>query len=97
MPRSHVITLAAFTLVAAVAPALARAEGEGGGHPQEDARIERMIEEAIQGNSEAGRQEQARVDRLVQQALQRATPPGGEGHDGRAAILAEGPPRANRR
>src|SRR3982751_3462296 len=92
MPRTHAITLAALTLAVAALPALARAEGEGGGHPQEEARIQQMIEQAIQGNSEADRQEQARIERLVQQALQRAALPGGEGGNGRADILAQGRP-----
>src|SRR3954452_4468957 len=97
MPRTHAITLAALTLAAAALPALARAEGEGGGHPQEEARIERMIEEAIQGNAEADRQKQGRTARPVQQALQGAPPPSGVALGGRPAILAEGPPAASRR
>src|SRR4051812_22810667 len=97
MRQTHVTTLAALTFAAAALPGLAHAEGEGHGNPQKDAGIERMIEQAIQGNSEADRQEQARIERLVRQALQRAGVPGAEGRDGRADILAEGRPGVSRR
>ena len=94
MARIHTIALAALGFAAASIPALARAEGQS--HPQEEARIERLIEDAIQGNSAADRQEQARIDRLVQQALQRATPPGAAGHD-EGANFAQGPSPVLRR
>lgn len=86
MPRTHAITLAALGFAAAAIPALARAEGQS--HPQEEARIERLIEDAIRGNSEADRQEQARIDRLVQQSLQRAGTPGAAAPGGDANLLA---------
>ena len=78
MRRNHAIRTAALALAAAAAlPTLALASGGGGnsGNPQEQARIERLIEQAIRGDSDADRQEQARIDRLVQQALQRAGGP----------------------
>ena len=97
MHRTHGITAAALALAAAAAPGFARAEGEGHGNPQQEARIERLIEQAIQGNSEADRQEQARVDRLVRQALERAGLTQGGTAEGRAGLLAQGSPAAPRR
>jgi hypothetical protein len=95
MPRTHAITLAALTLAAAALPALARAEGEHQGHLLEAARIEQLIQDAIQGNNEADRQEQLRIDRQVQQAMQRAAD--AVRRDGRAGTLAEGSPGVARR
>ena len=99
MHRTHGITAAALALAAAAAPGFARAEGEGHGNPQQEARIERLIEQAIQGNSEADRQEQeqARVGRLVRQALERAGLAQGGTAEGRAGLLALGSPAAPRR
>lgn len=100
MRRNHAITTAAFALAAAAAlPTLALASGGGHTNPQQEARIERLIEQAIQGDSDADRQEQARIDRLVQQALERAAAPlagqptgqpAGMGRDARASVLAQG-------
>ena len=97
MHRTHGITAAALALAAAAAPGFARAEGEGHGNPQQEARIERLIEQAIQGNSEADRQEQARVDRLVRQALERVGLVQGGTSEGRAGLLAQRSPAAPRR
>jgi hypothetical protein len=96
MSHNHAITLAALTVAAATLPVLAHAGSEGGSNPQQEARIERLIEEAIQGNSEADRQDQARLDRLVRQALQRATSSGRTDQAGHANILAEGRSAASR-
>jgi hypothetical protein len=96
MQWTHVITIAALTLVAAL-PTSALAEGEGHGHPQEEARIQQLIEQAIQGNSEADRQEQARIDRLVRQALERAGAWRGAETDGGAERLAQGRQGVTRR
>jgi len=97
MHRTHGITAAALALAAAAAPGFARAEGEDHGNPQQEARIERLIEQAIAGNSEADRQEQARIDRLVRQALDRAGLVQGGTAEGRAGLLAQGSPAAPRR
>jgi len=85
------IRTAALALAAAAAlPALAFAGGSNSGNPQEQARIEQWIDQAIHGNSDADRQEQARIDRLVQQALRSVE----AGRDGRAGIVAQGRPGA---
>jgi hypothetical protein len=97
MHRTHGITAAALAIATAAAPSFARAEGEGHGNPQQEARIERLIEQAIQGNSEADRQEQARIDRLVRQALERAGLAQGGIVEGRAGLLAQSGPAVPRR
>ena len=89
MQRTHAITIAALAIVTAL-PASALAEGEGHGHPQVEARIQQLIEQAIQGNSKADRQEEARIDRLVRQALERASASRGPEIDGGAERLAQG-------
>ena len=91
MRASHGIRTAALALAAMAAlPALAFAGGSNSGNPQEQARIEQWIDQAIHGNSDADRQEQARIDRLVQQALRSVE----AGRDGRASIVAQGRPGA---
>ena len=96
MRRNHANRTAALALATAAAalPTLASAGGSNSGNPQEQARIEQWIDQAIRGDSEADRQEQARIDRLVQQALHAATPSAGQpaGMDGaaRASGLAQG-------
>ena len=87
----------ALALAAAALPTLAFASGSQSSNPQQEARIERLIEQAIQGNSDVEAQEQARIERLVQQALQRAATPAGRsieggGHGGRPSVVAEGRP-----
>lgn len=73
MRGRHSLRIAALALGTTLAalPSLAFAEGEDS-HAFESARVDQLIESAIQGNADADRQEAARIDRLVQQALQRA-------------------------
>lgn len=80
---------AALALAAATLPALARAEGEGHGDPGREARIEALIQQAIQGGPAAEQREQARIDRLVRAALERAGLPPASGGDPRADLLAQ--------
>jgi hypothetical protein len=74
MRGTYGIGMAALGLAAAATlPAPARADERW--NPQQEARIEQLIEQAVQGNGDADRQEQARIERLVQQALQHAAAP----------------------
>ncbi|WP_431267082.1 hypothetical protein [Dankookia sp. P2] len=95
MHRMH--RIAATLIFAAALPGLARAEGEGHGDPQREARIEQLIQDAIQGDIAAERQEQARIDRLVRQALDRAGSAQGPGAGGPSGLLAQGSAAAPRR
>jgi hypothetical protein len=89
MHRTYEIAAAALALMVAALPGLARAD-DGHANPQQEARIEQLIEQAIHGNSEADRQEQARIDRLVRQALERAGVVQGNNGAGRSGLLAQG-------